>query len=263
MTIHPSAVIDPKAELGADVTIGPYCVIGSHVRLGDRVHLVAHVAIDGRTNIGAGTQIYPFACLGHRPQDLKYHDEPSTLEIGENNQIREYVTMNPGTEGGGMVTKVGNNGLFMIGVHVAHDCHVGNNVIMSNNATLAGHVHVEDYAIIGGLSAVHQFVRIGAHAMIGGMTGVGRDVIPYGIVRSGEGHLAGLNIIGLERRGFDRKEIHALRAAYKMLFGVSEGTIMERLNGVESNFKESSLVMDVVAFLRARDARPICQPLED
>lgn len=257
--IHATAVIDPKARLGADVQIGPYCVVGPDVQLGDKVRLVAHVVVDGRTTVGAGTVIYPFASIGQRPQDLKYHGELSTLEIGSNNQIREHVTMNPGTEGGGMVTRVGDNGLYMVGVHVAHDCIIGNNVVMANNATLAGHVIVGDFAVIGGLAAVHQFVRIGSHAMIGGMSGVENDVIPYGMVKGERAHLAGLNIVGLERRGFARDEIHALRSAYRMLFS-KEGTMAERLDDVVEHYGTQSLVDGMVDFIRSRSSRALCQP---
>lgn len=257
--IHQLSIVDPKAKLGADVVIGPYCTIGPDVVLGDRVTLISHVVIAGRTTVGAGTIIYPFASLGHRPQDLKYHGEPSTLEIGENNQIREYATMSPGTEGGGMVTRVGNNGLYMMSIHIAHDCNVGNNVIMSNNATLAGHVTVGDYAIIGGLAAVQQFVRIGAHAMIGGMSGVESDVIPYGLVKGDRAHLAGLNLVGLERRKFSREDIKALRSAYRMVFA-PEGTMSERVDEVASLYKNHTLVSDFVEFVRSRSGRPLCLP---
>lgn len=257
--IHPTAIIDPKAQLGVDVEIGPYCVVGPDVELGDRVRLISHVVVDGRTKIGAETVIYPFASIGQRPQDLKYHGELSTLEIGARNQIREYVTMNPGTEGGGMLTRVGDNGLYMIGVHVAHDCVVGNNVVMANNATLAGHVVVGDFSVIGGLAAVHQFVRIGPHAMIGGMSGVESDVIPYGMVKGERAHLAGLNVVGLERRGFDRDDIHALRSAYRILFS-SEGTMAERLEDVAEHYKDRTLVESMVSFIRSRASRALCQP---
>jgi UDP-N-acetylglucosamine acyltransferase len=257
--IHASAVVNPQAKLGEGVLIGPYCSVGPNVELGDHVQLVSHVVVEGHTKIGAGTVIYPFASIGHRPQDLKYHGEESTLEIGENNQIREYVTMSPGTEGGGMVTRVGSNGLYMIGVHVAHDCQVGDHVVMANNATLAGHVCVGDFAVIGGLAAVHQFVRIGEHAMIGGMSGVENDVIPYGMVKGERAHLAGLNIVGLERRGFTREDIHSLRRAYRLLFA-SEGTMAERLEDLSGTYKGHELVGSVVSFIRARESRALCQP---
>lgn len=257
--IHPTAIIDAAAQIGAGAEIGPYCVIGPNVKLGEGVKLVAHVVVDGRTTIGARTAVYPFVSLGLRPQDLKYKGEPSTLEIGSDNQIREYVTMNPGTEGGGMVTRVGNRCLFMVGAHVAHDCQVGDHVILANNATLAGHVAVGDYAIIGGLAAVHQFVRIGAHAMIGGMSGVENDVIPYGMVKGDRAHLAGLNLVGLERRGFSREDIRALRSAYRMLFA-PEGTMAERLDEVGRLYKDQAHIESVVEFIRDRASRALCQP---
>ncbi len=257
--IHATAIVDPKAELGKDIEIGPYCIVGPRVKLGDRVRLVAHVVVDGITTIGAGTVIYPFASIGQRPQDLKYHGEESTLEIGENNQIRESVTMNPGTEGGGMITRVGNGGLYMVGAHVAHDCHVGDHVIMANNATLGGHVVVGDYVVIGGLAAVQQFVRIGEHAMIGGMSGVASDVIPYGTVKGDRAFLSGLNLIGLERRGFNKEDIHALRTAYRMLFS-SEGTMSERMDDVAKMYPGQSLISDVLGFIKNRDNRPLCKP---
>ncbi|KAA0598708.1 UDP-N-acetylglucosamine acyltransferase [Azospirillum lipoferum] len=261
VTIHPSAIVDPAAKLGEGVNIGPFCVVGPDVTLGDGVRLVSHVAVDGRTSIGADTVIYPFASIGHRPQDLKFHGEPSELVIGARNQIREHVTMNPGTEGGGMITRVGNDGLFMMGSHVAHDCIVGDHVIMANNATLGGHVTLGDYVIIGGLSAVRQFVRIGSHAMIGGMSGVENDVIPFGLVMGDRARLAGLNLVGLERRGFKKDDIHALRAAYRMLFG-PEGTFAERVEEVGRDFGERALISDVLSFIRAKEARSLCQPRE-
>ena len=258
-TIHPTAIVEPGAKLGEDVRIGPYCIIGANVELGDGVELIAHVVLGGHTRIGAGSKIYPFASLGHPPQDLKYKGEPSALIIGANTVIREHVTMNPGTAGGGMVTRVGNNGLFMASAHVAHDCKVGNNVIMANNATLAGHVEVGDFAILGGLSAVQQFVRIGPHAMIGGMSGVESDVIPYGLVKGDRARLSGLNTIGLKRRGFSRNDIHDLRTAYRLLFA-QEGTMGERVEDVASIYGQNNPVMEMVEFIRADSSRAICQP---
>jgi len=257
--VHPSAIIEPGASIGADVVIGPYCCVGAEVALGDRVRLHSHVVVTGRTTVGAETRIYPFASIGHPPQDLKYKGEPSTLEIGRNNVIREHVTMNPGTEGGGMVTRVGDDCLFMVGSHVAHDCRIGNHVIMANNATLGGHVEIGDYAILGGLAAVHQFVRIGRHAMIGGMSGVEQDVIPYGSVLGDRARLSGLNIVGLKRRGFSRDNIHALRTAYRLLFA-QEGAINERLDDVAGMFESNETVMEIVSFMRADSARGVCQP---
>ena len=258
-TVHPTALVDSNAILGEDVVIGPFCVVGPNVELGDQVHLLSHVAIDGRTKIGAETKIFPFASIGQIPQDLKYHGEPSTLEIGRRNQIREYVTIQPGTEGGGMTTTVGDNCLFMASAHVAHDCHLGDNVIMANNATLAGHVEVGDWAFLGGLCAVHQFVRIGRHAMIGGMSGVEADVIPFGTVIGNRAHLSGLNIVGLKRRGFSRDEIHSLRNAYRLLFA-PEGTLQERLADVEEQYKDHTVVNEITAFIRSETNRRFCVP---
>jgi UDP-N-acetylglucosamine acyltransferase len=257
--IHPTAIIDPRAALAADVVVGPYSVIGPHVKLMEGVRIGSHVAIDGRTTVGAGTVVFPFASIGHIPQDLKYKGEPSELVIGVENTIREHVTMNPGTTGGGMVTRVGDHCLFMVGSHVAHDCKIGDHVIMANNATLAGHVEVGDWAILGGLSAVHQFVRIGRHAMVGGMSGVEHDVIPYGSVLGNRARLAGLNIVGLKRRGFTREQIHALRTAYRLLFA-QEGTMTERLSDAAEIYRDSEAVMEIVAFIRADSSRAICQP---
>jgi UDP-N-acetylglucosamine acyltransferase len=219
------------------------------------------VVIEGRTTIGAGTRIFPFASIGHEPQDLKYQGEDSALLIGARNTIRECVTMNPGTTGGGMVTRVGNDCLFMVGAHVAHDCQIADHVIMANNATLAGHVVLEEHAFLGGLCAVHQFVRIGRHAMIGGMSGVERDVIPYGQVMGDRARLTGLNIIGMQRRGFTREEIQALRNAYQLLFH-SEGTLSDRVGATALRFAGIAPVEDIVQFIRADSTRAICQPKE-
>jgi UDP-N-acetylglucosamine acyltransferase len=257
--IHPTAIVAPGARLADDIIIGPYCVVGEHVALSAGVRLKSHVVVEGRTTIGERTRIFPFAAIGHEPQDLKYDGEPSSLEIGSDNTIREHVTMNPGTAGGGMVTRVGSHCLFMVGAHVAHDCQIGDHVILVNNATLAGHVIMEDYAILGGLSAVHQFVRVGRHAMIGGMSGVERDVIPYGQVMGDRARLNGLNIIGLQRRGFSRDDIQALRNAYNCLFG-DVGTFSERVDEMVRRFGGIGPVDDLIAFIRADSSRAICQP---
>ena len=256
--IHPSAIVEDGAQIGHGVTIGPFCLVGP-----DGVSLHSHVVVTGRSRIGANTKIFPFASIGTPPQDLKYRGEPSELIIGCNNIIREHVTMNPGTEGGGMVTRIGNNCLFMVNSHVAHDCDIGDHVILVNNATLGGHVSVGDWAILGGLSAAHQFVRIGRHAMIGGMSGVENDVIPYGSVIGNRARLSGLNIVGLKRRNFSRDVIHALRNAYRLLFA-PEGTMAERLEDVAEVFHDNEPVMEIVNFIRADASRAICQPaLED
>lgn len=260
MRIHASAVIDPAARIADDVSIGPFCVIGAEVEIASGCEIISHVSILGRTRLGEKCTVYPFASLGSAPQDLKYKGEKSTLTIGAGNTIREHVTMNPGTEGGGMETRVGDHCLFMVGAHVAHDCRIGNHVILVNNATLGGHVEVGDFAIIGGLSAVHQFVRIGAHAMIGGMSGVEHDVIPYGSVMGERANLAGLNLVGLKRRGFDRDEIHALRAAYRQLFESEEGTLAARAEAAAKTFAGQAAVQEILAFARGAGKRQLCVP---
>src|SRR5258708_23301230 len=258
--IHPTAIVEPGAKLAASARVGPYCVVGAKVELGEEVELLSHVVVAGRTSIGAGTRIFPFASIGQQPQDLKYQGEDSALVVGRRNIIREYVTMNPGTTGGGMVTRVGDNCLFMASAHVAHDCALGNNVIMANNSMLAGHVVVGDYAIFGGLSAAQQFTRIGPHAMIGGLTGVERDVIPYGSVIGDRARLVGLNIVGLQRRGFSREDIHALRSAYDMLFAQDNGTLAERVAAVAERFAEVRPVREIIEFVRAENSRGLVQP---
>jgi UDP-N-acetylglucosamine acyltransferase len=257
--IHPSAVVDPKAVLGAGVVIGPFCVVGPNVQLGDRVVLKSHVVVDGHTSIGEDTVVYPFASLGQETPDLKYKGEASTLSIGRRCKIREYVTMNPGTAAGIMKTAVGDDCLFMPSAHVAHDCVVGNRVIMANSAALGGHVELGDFVIIGGLSAVHQFVRVGAHAMIGGMTGVKHDVIPYGLVMDDTGYLAGLNHVGLERRGYTKDQIQVLLKGFRYLFE-GEGTFAERTARAANDYKDDQNLMQMIDFIRARDSRPILQP---
>jgi UDP-N-acetylglucosamine acyltransferase len=257
--IHPTAIVAPGAALADDVIVGPYCMIGENAVLAAGVSVCSHAVVDGRTMVGEGTRIFPFASIGLEPQDLKYRGEASELVIGRNNRIREYVTMNPGTTGGGMVTRVGDNCLFMVGAHVAHDCQIGNDVIMANNATLGGHVLVDDHAILGGLCAVHQYVRIGKHAMIGGMSGVERDVIPYGQVMGDRARLCGLNIIGMQRRGFSREDIQGLRNAYHFLFS-SDGTLSDRVNETAERFTGIGPVDDIIGFIRADSSRAICQP---
>jgi UDP-N-acetylglucosamine acyltransferase len=227
--IHPTAVVSDKAKIGDHVKIGPHCVVDEHVVLGDSCELISHVVISGHTKIGAKNRIFPFASIGHEPQDLKFHGEASEVIIGDDNTIRESVTINPGTEGGGMVTRIGNNNLLMAYSHVAHDCFVGNDVIMANNATLAGHVTVENGAIIGGMSAIHQFLRIGRYSMIGGMSGVVKDIPPYCLTAGGyRPSLSGLNLVGLRRRGFSNDRIKVLKEIYRILLQGS-GKIEERM----------------------------------
>lgn len=260
MSIHPTAIISKNVTLGEGVEIGAYCVIDGEVSIGDGTKLLSHVCVGGITTIGKNCTIYPFASLGHAPQDLKYKGEKSRLVIGDNNIIREQVTMNPGTEGGGMLTQIGNNCLFMVGAHVAHDCKIGDNVILVNNATLGGHVEIGNHAIIGGLSAVHQFVRIGHHVMIGGMSGVEHDVIPYGSVMGERANLAGLNLVGLKRRGFDRDTIHALRNAYKTLFEDTEGTLAERAEKIRTEYSAIDAVKEILSFMDDKGSRSLCVP---
>lgn len=257
--IHPNAIVEPGAQLAPGVRIGPFCLVGSGVELGEGVELVSHVVVAGTTKVGAGTRIFPFASIGHQPQDLKYRGEPCSLSVGANCIIREGVTMNPGTEGGGSVTTVGDNCAFLANSHVGHDCHVGNNVIFSNNVMLAGHCWVGDYAIIGGGAAVIQFARVGPHSFVGGMSGLENDLIPYGMALGNRAYLSGLNIVGLQRRGFSRTDIHDLRRAYRLLFA-AEGTLMERLDDVSQEFSTHPIVQEIIAFIRAGGKRSLCTP---
>jgi|TARA_R110000868_G_scaffold27661_12_gene104638 UDP-N-acetylglucosamine acyltransferase len=257
--VHPTALVGAGAQLGQGVKIGPYCIVGDRVVLHDNVELVSHVSIDGNTVVGAGTRIYPFASVGHEPQDLKYHGEASRLEIGERCVIRESVTINPGTEGGGMLTKIGNECLIMASAHVAHDAIIGNNVIMANYVGIAGHCQIGDNVIFGGTCVIHQFTRIGAHAFIGAQSMVDGDIIPYGMAVGNRASLTGLNLVGLKRRKFDREAIHRLRAAYRQIFS-NEGTLRERVEDAADLFKEDALVQDVVAFIMAASDRPILTP---
>jgi UDP-N-acetylglucosamine acyltransferase len=260
MNIHPTAIIGKNVSLAADVVIGPYCVLDGEITIGEGTTLLSHIAIGGRTTIGKHCRIFPFASLGSAPQDLKFKGEKSELAIGDYTVIREHVTMNPGTEGGGMLTKVGSHCLFMVGAHVAHDCKVGDHVILANNATLAGHVEVGEHAIIGGLAAIHQFVRIGPHAIIGGLSGVEHDVIPFGSVMGERASLAGLNLVGLKRRGFDRDAIHSLRNAYKLLFEGEGGTLAERAAIIVRDYGSVKEVMEIITFMNDKGSRSLCIP---
>ena len=255
--IHNSSVIDKKAKISKNVKIGPFCYIGPNVTINDNVELVSNVHVEGFTTIGDGTKIFPFASIGTQPQDLKYKNEKNSLSIGENN-IREYVTINPGTEGGGSKTIIGNNCLFMISSHVAHDCKIGNNVIIANNVPLGGHVTIEDSVVIGGNSAIQQFTRIGRLAMIGGMTGVLKDVIPFGLSIGNRNFLQGLNLIGLRRKKYDNKKIMALDKACKQIF--SSKNFHENLVKVNGEYKNNELVKEVINFIEKDKKRPICSP---
>lgn len=257
--IHPTAVVDAGAEIAADVTIGPFCVVGPRVRLSEGGVLQAHVVVAGNTTIGARARIYPFAAIGCDPQDLKFRGEENSLVIGSDAIIRENVTINPGTAGGGGVTRLGDHVVLLAGAHVAHDCHLGDHVILVNNVMLAGHCTVGDYAILGGGSAAHQHVRIGEHAFLGGLSGLENDLIPFGMALGNRAQLSGLNIVGLKRRGFDREGIHRLRQAYRLLFA-QEGTLRERVEDVAAAYGTDELVETVVRFIQAGGERAICTP---
>ena len=256
--IHKTAIINHKAKIASNVKIGAYSVIGPDVEVNENTIIHSHVSISGQTIIGKENKIYPFASVGNDPQDLKYNGEKTKLIIGDNNTIREYVTINPGTIGGGGKTKVGNNCLFMISSHVAHDCLVGDNVIIANNVPLGGHAIIEDNVVIGGNSAVQQFTRIGKMAMIGGMTGVLHDVIPYGLSTGNRNSLQGLNLIGLRRAKFENKDILELSDAYKKIFATKN--INENINKLNGSFQENSLVKNVIDFITKDKKRSICTP---
>jgi UDP-N-acetylglucosamine acyltransferase len=255
--IHPTVIIDKKAKISKNVEIGPYSVIGPGVEIGDNTIIQSHVSIFGNTKIGNGNKIYPFVSI-NEPQDLKYDGELTNLVIGNNNKIREYVTINPGTVGGGGKTVIGNNCLFMISSHIAHDCKVGNNVIIANNVPLGGHSIIEDNVVIGGNSAVQQFTRIGKMAMIGGMTGVLNDVIPYGLSTGNRNSLQGLNLIGLRRAKFNNKDILGLSEAYKEIF--SSKNIIDNISKIDNSHIENPLVKDVINFITKDKKRSICTP---
>lgn len=256
--IHPSAVVGPGAEVGEGCVIGPFAVVGPEVVLGPDVELKSHAVVTGWTEIGEGTRIWPFACIGEVPQDLKFRGERSRLIIGKRNRIREGATMNTGTDGGGGVTRVGDDGLFMTGSHVGHDAQVGDRVVMANQVAIAGHCVIGDDVIIGGLSGVHQFVRIGSGAIIGAVTMVAQDVIPYGLVQAPRGELDGLNLIGLKRRGVERADITALRAAYQML-AQGEGAFTDRARRLAEE-TESGYVRDITDFILGGSDRSFLTP---
>ena len=261
MSIHPSSIIDSNTILGKNVKIGAFCVVGPGVVIGDNVELKSHIVIEGFTVIGDDTIIYPFASIGTTPQDLKYANEPSKVIIGKQNIIREYVTIQPGTTGGGMKTIVGDNNLLMIGTHIAHDCRVGNNCIFANHATLAGHVVVEDGAVLGGLAAVRQYVRIGSGAMIGGVTAVVQDVLPYATVVGERAMIDGVNVVGMKRKGFDLKEIQAVQNVIEILFDRVEGTMSERIVGLREEYAEDKAANMILDFVESQTSKlGYCEP---
>jgi UDP-N-acetylglucosamine acyltransferase len=260
--IHPTAIIDNSAEIASDVVIGPYCIIGSQTKIDSGTILKSHVVIDGNTIIGKNNIIYPFATIGLAPQDLKFKGENSQVIIGNNNIIREHVTIHLGTKEDKMLTEIGDNCLFMVGSHIAHDCKISNNVILANNATLAGHVIIEDYVIIGGLSAIKQFTRIGKNAMIGGMSGIEKDVIPYGLVKGERACLVGLNLVGLKRKNIDRKQIIILQNFFAQLFDKNQKslTLFDRLKNINHDFA-NTLAEDIITFIISKESKnSLCQP---
>jgi UDP-N-acetylglucosamine acyltransferase len=256
--IHKTAIIDQKAKINSNVEIGPYTVVGPNVEIGEGSKIQSHVNITGHTIIGKNNKIFPFASIGNEPQDLKYKGEKTKLEIGNGNIIREYTNVNTGTIGGGGITKIGNNSLLMIGVHIAHDCVIGDNVVIANSAAIAGHAEIGDSVIIGGNCGVQQFTRIGKFAMIGGMTGVSRDVIPYGLSLGNRNYLDGINIIGLRRNKIPNKDIICLSDAYKEIFKTE--SLNDNLSNLNVNFKDNVLVQEVIEFINKDKKRPICTP---
>ena len=256
--IHKTAIIDPKAKIAKNVEIGPYTVIGPDIEILDGTKIQSHVSITGNTIIGKNNRIFPFASIGNEPQDLKYNGENTKLIIGDGNTIREYTTINTGTSGGGGVTKIGDNSLFMIGVHIAHDCIIGNDVVIANSVAIAGHADIGDQVIIGGNCGVQQFTRIGKMAMIGGMTGVSRDVIPYGVSLGNRNYLDGINIVGLRRKKISNKDIICLSDAYKEIFKTD--SLSENLNKLNGNFKDNVFVKEIIEFINKDKKRPICTP---
>ena len=256
--IHKTAIIDTKAKISSSVDIGPYTVIGPNVEISDNVVIESHVNITGYTTIGKNNKFYPFASIGNDPQDMKYMGEKTKLVIGDNNTIREYSTINPGTAQGGGITKVGNNNLIMINAHIAHDCIIGNDIVIANSAAIAGHAEIGDNVVIGGNCGIQQFTRIGRMAMIGGMTGVSRDVIPYGLSTGNRNYLNGINIVGLRRNKVSNKEIIGLTDAYKEIFKTER--LNENLSKLNGDFKQNTLVKEVINFINKDKKRPICTP---
>lgn len=260
--IHSTAIIEDGAEIGNNVKIGPFCIVGNNVKIGDGSELKSHVVIKGDTTIGKNNKIYPFAIIGEIPQDLKYHGEKSSIVIGDNNSIREHCTIHLGTDADNSITIIGNNNLFMVNTHIAHDCVIGNGCIFANNATIAGHVHIEDKVVLGGISAVHQFVKIGKGAMLGGVSGLGEDLIPYGMAYAENGRrssLQGLNLVGLKRSNFAKKDINEALHFYKQVFESEEsGSIIDKAQKLKNEYKENPIVNDIISFLEKDSSRRFC-----
>ncbi len=256
--IHPSTIIDPNAKISNDVEIGPYCVIGSDVELGSKTKLHSHINIKGNTKIGKNNEIFPFVSIGTPPQDLKYKGEKNSIIIGDNNKLREYVNINPGTTQGGTITKIGNNNLLMVYCHIAHDCQIGNNIVLANNVQVGGHVKIDDNAIVGGSCAIHQFSRIGSLAMVGGMTGVLSDIIPFGLSLGNRNNLIGLNLIGLRRAKVSNDDIKILQKFYDIIF--SNHNFRSNIENLNANMKENKYVKIIIDFINSDKKRPISLP---
>ena len=258
--IHETAIIDASVQLGENIKIGPYCIVGKDVKIEDGVSLISHVTINGKSTVGEGTIIWPFSVIGAEPQDMKYDGEEGSLIIGKHNSIREHSTMHTGTTAGGMTTTIGDNNLFMVGAHIAHDCIVGSNCVFANNATLGGHVEIGDWAILGGLSAVHQWARVGCHSFIGGLSAVTRDVIPYGMVVGNRARLEGLNLVGIRRRNFSKEEIKDAKIAYSLLFEDKNCEFKKRISKLNELEVSTKIVNDMKYFLESEGSRSYCLP---
>ena len=258
--IHETSIVSSSAKIGENVSIGPYCKIDKEVTIADNVTILSHVSISGKTYIGDSTKIWPFAVIGSEPQDMKYDGENGSLEIGENNNIREHVTMHFGTKDGGMATKIGDNNLFMVGAHIAHDCKVGSNCVFANNATLGGHVEVGDWAILGGLAAVHQWGRVGCHSFIGGLAAVTRDLLPYGMAIGNRANLEGINLVGMRRRGFTKEDISEVKKAYSVLFDDESKEFVKRIEELKEIKFKSQTAMNIKEFVSSGTNRAYVSP---
>jgi UDP-N-acetylglucosamine acyltransferase len=258
--IHQTAIISKNAKIGKNVKIGPYSIVGDKVELADNVELKSHVIVEGNTYVGEGTVIFQFASIGSQTQDLKYEGEDSKVIIGKNNSIREYVTIQPGTKGGDSITEVGDNGLLMLGVHIAHDCKVGNNVIFANYVSLAGHVEVGDHAIIGGLSAVQQHIKVGSHSITGGVSALVKDLIPFGLAVADRAHLEGLTLVGMNRRGFDKsKSLEASKAVQYIFEEKSQGLFEDRVKDIANKHPDNEVIQTITNFLLRKDSKGFCK----
>ena len=256
--IHPTAIVDKNSKISKNVEIGPYCIIGSDVEIGSNSKLHSHISIKGRTKIGKNNEIFPFVSIGTPPQDLKYKGEKNSIIIGDNNKLREYVNINPGTLQGGTITKLGNNNLLMVYCHIAHDCNIGNGIVLANNVQVGGHVKIEDNAIVGGSCAIHQFSRIGKLAMVGGMTGVLSDVIPFGLSLGNRNNLVGLNLIGLRRAKISNQDITILQKFYNLVF--NNQNFRSNIDNLNADIRDNKYVKIIIDFINSDKKRPISLP---